>query len=150
MQLFRNSYFKLDYDPTTDVLFVDLPDMRTAGLSEAKLCFSIMLDYVMNYHIRNILLDSSKAVVEVEDTLYHALIYEVSMQLKSTSLQRVARVVSNLPELEVNAVLVQGEVLESQGPVYKIQNFSTKEQAFAWLSVKTTQGDQTQNSSIPC
>ncbi len=136
MQLVQNSYFKLDYDPAADVLFVSLPDMRTAGLSEARICFDMMIDYVKNYHIRNILLDSSKAVVEVDDTLYHDLIYDVSIRLKSTPLQRVARVVSNLPKLEENAVLVQGEVLESPAPVYMIKNFSSKEQAYLWLSGK--------------
>ncbi|WP_276496629.1 hypothetical protein [Pontibacter litorisediminis] len=137
MEIFRTSYFRLTYDASSDVLFVRLPDMRTAGLSEAKYCFDIMVNSVKNYHIRNILLDSSQAVVEVENELYHELIYEVSMQLKDTCLQRVARVVSDSSALEERAVMVQGEVLESEAPVYQIQNFSNSENAFTWLSGKS-------------
>lgn len=136
MILFSNSYFKLDYEASGDILFVTLPDMSTAGLSEAEQCFEIMVEHVKNYHVHNLLLDSSKAVVEVDDAAYHRLIYQVSMLLKKTRLQKVARIVSNMTRLEKMAVQVQGEVLKSQPETYQIQNFTSKELALEWLTDK--------------
>jgi len=81
MVIFENGYFRLDYTLSTDILGVDLPDMRTAGLSEAERCFEIMVEHVRNYNIHRLLLDSSKAIVEVGDAEYNQLIYQVSMDL---------------------------------------------------------------------
>lgn len=133
MILFKNGFFQLDYDPSTDILFVTLPDMRQARLSEAKRCFEIMLDHVKNYHVHNLLLDSSKAAVEVGEKEYNKLIFQVSMELKQTHLKKVARVVSSILKLEEMAVRVQQQVLENQPKAYQIKNFTSKEQALKWF-----------------
>lgn len=136
MILFDNGFFNLDYDPSTDTLFVILPDMRTTGVSEARQCFEILVEHVNNYHVHNLLLDSRKAVVEVSDTEYHDLIYEVSINLKKTRLKKVARLVSNILKLEKMATEVQAEVSTSSPPTYLIQNFTSKESALEWLTGK--------------
>jgi len=132
MVIFENGYFRLDYTLSTDILGVDLPDMRTTGLSEAERCFEIMVEHVRNYNIHRLLLDSSKAVVEVGDAEYNRLIYQVSMDLMKTNLKRVARIVSSTTELEKMAVKVQQAVLQSPS-TYQIQNFTSKQPASQWL-----------------
>lgn len=134
MKIFSNGFFQLEYNASTDIIFVALPDMRTAELSEAKLCFKILVEHVRNYHVGNLLLDSSKAVIEVGDTEYNRLIYRVSMNLKETRLKKVARVVSRNVKLEGMAVQVQGEVLKREPATYQIKNFTSKELALEWLT----------------
>ncbi|WP_439880714.1 hypothetical protein ACSX1A_16345 [Pontibacter sp. MBLB2868] len=111
-----------------------LPEMRTSGLSEAERCFEILVEFVKNYHVQNLLLDSSQAEVEVGEASYNALIYNVSMQLKETRLKKVARVVSSNVKLEEMAILVQGQVLENNPATYQIQNFSNRDMALKWLT----------------
>ncbi|QNF32251.1 hypothetical protein HUW51_05710 [Adhaeribacter swui] len=136
MILFNNGYFTLDYDPTTDTLFVDLPEMRTQELSEAKHCFDIMVEHVNNYHVHYLLLDSRKAVVQVDNAAYHQLIYQVSQKLKYTHLKKVARLASSDSTLEGMANKVQQHVLKSEPASYLIQNFTSREQALEWLTGK--------------
>ncbi|WP_018476260.1 hypothetical protein [Pontibacter roseus] len=138
MILFSNGFFQLEYDAPTDILSVALPDMSLAGLSEARRCFDIMLEHVKNYHVRNLLLDSSGASVQVSETEYNKLIYQVSMALKQTRLKKVARIVSSGPQLEEMAVRVQGQVLESPPSAYQIKNFTSREAALQWLSRKAS------------
>ena len=95
-----------------------------------------MIEHVKNYNITNLLLDSSQAIVGVEDKEYHALIFKVSMKIKETGLKKVARVKSNLPGLEKNAVQVQTQVLTTGPDTYQIKNFNNKTEAFGWLSEK--------------
>lgn len=137
MILFTNGFFQLEYDASIDVLCVVLPDMRVNALSEAERCFEIMVEHVQNYHVQNLLLDSSKAVVEVGNSEYNQLIYRVSMNLKQTRLKKVARIVSESTQLEMMAILVQGEVLESLPATYQIQNFTNQELALEWLTDKS-------------
>ncbi|PSR51967.1 hypothetical protein AHMF7605_29095 [Adhaeribacter arboris] len=136
MILFDNGHFLLDYDSSTDTLFVTLPDMQTPALSQAELCFEIMVDHVRNYNIHHLLLDSSQAVVEVAEPEYHDLIYRVSLQLQKTNLRKVARLVSATTPLEAMARRVQQDVLSSEAPTYLIQNFTDREQALTWLTGK--------------
>lgn len=136
MKLFCNGFFELDYHASTDIIFMALPDMRTAELSEAKLCFEVLVEHVRNYHVENLLLDSGKAAVEVGDMEYNRLIYQVSMSLKKTRLKKVARVASRNARLEEMAVRVQGEVLESEPATYQIKNFTSRELAWEWLTDK--------------
>ncbi len=136
MILFSNGFFQLEYDASTDIIFVALPDLSTADLSEAKRCFEILVEHVRNYHVQNLLLDSSKAVVEVGDTEYNRLIFQVSMDLKKTRLKKVARLASRNTKLERMAVEVQGEVLKSGPAAYQIKNFTSRELALEWLTAK--------------
>ena len=134
MKLFSNGYFELNYSASADVLSLSLPDMVTSGLSEAENCFNIMLDHVKNYHVSNLLLDSSNANVDVEDEAYHNLIFNVSMKLKETRLQKVARVSCTIEDLEKNAVKVQERVLKTPPKSYLIKNFCDKDAAMKWLT----------------
>lgn len=134
MKLFSNGYFQLDYTAANDIISLALPDMQSAGLSQAEQCFNIMLEHVKNYHVKNLLLDSSKAIVEVDDEAYHKLIYQVSMKLKETRLMKVARIASATEGLEKMAKKVQESVINTQPATYKIRNFTNKEEAMEWLT----------------
>ncbi len=136
MKLFSNGFFQLDYSAATDILSMKLPDMQTAGLSEAEHCFDTMLEHVKNYHVKNLMLDSTNANVNVGDEEYHDLIFRVSMKLKETRLQKVARLNSAKEDLEKNAVKVQQQVLSTMPDTYKIRNFNNPEDAVNWLTDK--------------
>ncbi len=75
MKLFSNGFFQIEYSASSDVISVALSNMNTAGLSEVKVCFELLVAHVRNYQVENLLLDSSQAVVEVADTAYNQLIY---------------------------------------------------------------------------
>ncbi|RDC58842.1 hypothetical protein [Adhaeribacter pallidiroseus] len=126
MILFDDGSFLLDYDSASDTIFVTLPDMRMHKLSEAEECFRIMVNYVNDYQVQNILLDSSRAMVEVEDTQYNHLIYRVSLQLKQTHLKKVARLVSSIPKLEAMAHWIQAQVLTTPPSSYLIKTLPAK------------------------
>lgn len=136
MKIFSNGYFELEYDPSSDIIFMALPDMQAQELSEARMCFEILEEHIRNYHVGNLLLDSSKAAIGVGEAEYNRLIYHVSMNLKKTRLKKVARVVSVNANSEDWAVRVQGEVLKREPSSYQIRNFRSRELALEWLTAK--------------
>lgn len=67
MVLFDNSLIKLDYDPATDILAVEYPDLHDFLLSEIKRSIDTLVDTVKHYDVKRLLLDSTRTVVAVSD-----------------------------------------------------------------------------------
>lgn len=132
MILYQNSIITLDYNPATDILSVTLPDIQAHSISEVARCFDIIVEHVISYDIKKILLDSSKTVVEVDDEAYRSLILQFSMKLLKTRLQKIARIGTPVASQEQRANQVAEEIQQAN-PVAAYQNFTGKAAALDWL-----------------
>ncbi|MEJ8804397.1 hypothetical protein [Pontibacter sp. H249] len=133
MILFSNGLILLDYNPADDILSVELPDMQEMTLPEVRRSFQIVIENIINYDIKNLLLDSSKAIVEVEDEEYKAVILQFGTDLMRTRLQRLARVGSTRPVQEKRAANVSEEVKQELNLPIKFGNFTIRADAMNWL-----------------
>ena len=61
MILFQNSLLTLAYNPSSDILEVNYPDLYEFLLPEIKHSIDIMIDNVRNYDVKRVLLDSMTA-----------------------------------------------------------------------------------------
>jgi hypothetical protein len=136
MILFTNGLIVLDYSPAGDVLCVELPDLQEITLPEVRRSFQIVVENIINYDIKNLLLDSSKAIVEVEDEEYKAVILQFGTDLMRTRLQKLARVGSAKLVQEKRAVSVSEEVRQGLNLPVKFGNFSNRADAMNWLQEK--------------
>jgi hypothetical protein len=132
MLIYHNSIITLDYNPATDILSVALPDIQAHSISEVERCLDIIVEHVISYDVKKILIDSSKAVVEVEDEAYRNLMLQFSQALMKTRLQMVARIGTPVAAQERRANLVAEEVHQSN-PLVAYQNFTGKAAALDWL-----------------
>lgn len=133
MIIANNGLITLDYDPATDILSVDLPDVRSFSLGEVERSLQILVDAIINYDIKKLFLDSSKAVVEVDDEAYRRLILKFSMDLMKTRLLKLARIGSAIDHQEQRANMVAGEIRQQQQLAIDFQNFRTRTEAVDWL-----------------
>ena len=67
MVLFDNSLIRLDYNPATDILEVEYPDLYDYLLSEIRRSIDTLLDTVKNYDVKRLLLDSTRTIISVGD-----------------------------------------------------------------------------------
>ncbi|GHA80015.1 hypothetical protein [Pontibacter akesuensis] len=134
MIVYHNSIITLDYDPATDILEVALPDMQAHSISEVERCLHIIVEHVISYDVKKLLLDSSKAVVEVEDETYRSLILQFSRELINTRLQKVARIATPVASQEHRANLMAQEVHQLK-PAVAYENFAGRAAALDWLLV---------------
>ena len=134
MIIYQNSIITLDYNPSTDILSVALPDIQAHSISEVERCFDIIVEHVISYDVKKILLDSSKAVVDVEDEAYRSLILQFSRELMKTRLQKIARIATLVASQERRATLVTEEVYQlNPDPIAAYQNFTDQAEALEWL-----------------
>lgn len=130
--IYQNSIVTLEYEPATDILSVALPDIQVFSLKEVERCLGIIVEHVISYDVKKVLLDSSKAVVDVENEAYHNLMLQFGKDLMKTRLQKIARVSTSLPAQESRANRVAGALLQLD-PGGEYQNFTTKAAALNWL-----------------
>ncbi len=132
MIIYSNSIITLEYEPATDVLSVALPDIQDFSISEVERCLNIIVEHVISYDVKKILLDSSKAVVEVQDEAYRNLMLQFGKQLMTTRLQKIARIGSAVAAQEDRASQV-AEAMQQFSPTGSYQTFTSKEVALKWL-----------------
>jgi len=133
MIIFSNGLVTLDYDPATDILAVDLPDIRNFGITEVERSLQIVVETITNYDIKKLFLDSSKAIIEVDDEAYRNIILNFSRDLMKTRLKYLARIGSSLASQEKRANKVAQEAIQVTALPILFRNFSNTTEALAWL-----------------
>jgi hypothetical protein len=133
MILFQNSIIKLDYTPATDILDVEYPDLHGFMLPEIKLNIDIMVDNIVNYDVKKILLDSSHTIISVSAEESRDVATYLAAGLLKTRVQKVARVQSNNISVETTARNNMQHIQESLPLPFQLQNFTGKADAIDWL-----------------
>ena len=131
--LIHSGIITLDYSPATDVLVTSMPDVKEFSLSEVSFCLGLIVENVRNYHIKNLLLDSSNSVVEVEDEAYRAITMKFAMALMGTRLKKVARVGTADADREQKSARLSADIRQEVNLPVEFRNFATKEEAMEWL-----------------
>lgn len=103
-----------------------MPDIRQPELTQVSYCLGIIIEAVQNYHIRSLLIDCSKSVIEVEDSTYNAIARKFSTALKATNLKKLAWVVA--PKAKLYTALTK-----ELSPPIELVGFSGKAEAMKWL-----------------
>ena len=92
----------------------------------------MIVEHIISYDVKKLLLDSSRTIVDVESEAYHNLMLQFGKELIKIRLQKTARVATSLPALEGRANKVAG-ALQQSGHGSDYQNFPTKAAALKWL-----------------
>lgn len=132
MILFQNSLIKLDYDPATDILSVDMPHITYDLDADFARALDIIVENVRNYDVKYLLIDASKSVIDLESGRYTELVTKFSYDLRATRLQKGARVVS---ANKMREEIVQ-EVIDDVHQTLIYQSFTDTNVALDWLKNK--------------
>lgn len=129
-----NKFLKLDYNPKTDVLQVEWPNMHDYTLPEVKYIIGELVETVKNYDVKRILADTRRSQITIPMDAYSHIINEMTLQLATTRLQKFAKIHTHNPDREAvsdyAASLVVGTI--------QYRTFDTIAEAMAWL----TESDQ--------
>ncbi|MGV3539063.1 MAG: hypothetical protein ACO1OQ_04585 [Rufibacter sp.] len=133
MVLFENGILKLDYNPATDILEVAYPDLVGYLLPEIKNSIEVLIDTLVNYDVKRLLLDSSNTSVSVSPQESQEITVYLVTGLAKTRLQKVARLQSGSQAVESTAAHNVHHVKQKGLLTFPVENFTEKRQAVAWL-----------------
>ncbi|MBF9255044.1 hypothetical protein I2I11_17230 [Pontibacter sp. 172403-2] len=134
MVLFQNSIVKLDYNPATDILEIEYPDLHGYLLLEIKHNIDIIVDIIKSYDVKRLILDSTRTVISVSEEESREIAMYLAMGVMKTRVQKVARLESYNSTLEEAAQNNVRHIEESQLLPFLIKNFTCKADAVAWLT----------------
>jgi hypothetical protein len=91
------------------------------------------VEAINSYDIKKLFLDSSKAVIEVDDEAYRNVILTFSQDLLKSRLQKLARMGSSIARQELRATKVTDDIRQANTITVDFQNFGSRDEAIAWL-----------------
>ena len=129
MIIFKNGFICLFFDPATDTLSFEMPNVDSVVMPEMKRSLDIIVEHTRNYDAKKILLDARNTDIGVEEDDYAELIEAFYYNLSSTRVQYIARVVKSESKRE-NIIK---RVLDAAALPMQIQRFTLEADARKWL-----------------
>ncbi|QHL87984.1 hypothetical protein GU926_11305 [Nibribacter ruber] len=136
MILFQNRLIVLEYRPGTDVLSVDWPSVSAYDLTEVERSLSTLVEYITNYDVKRLLIDSTKAVIspDLDMVEYQAIVTEFAYKLQKTRLQKSARIMHADLAREATSQQISEDISRKARLTVENRNFTDKAEALAWLT----------------
>jgi hypothetical protein len=136
MILIDNGVVKLDYDPATDILHVNYPDLHGYLVPEINYNIDLIVDQVRSYDIKYLLLDARQTVVSIDAEASRKVAVYLASSLTKTRLKKVARVASPNPALEKRSESTIQTITTTIELPYQLNSFTEVEEAINWLKQK--------------
>lgn len=136
MILYQNSFVVLDYEPTTDILAFEWPNVEAYLLPEAKRTLKTLVEYVRNYDVKRLLIDESKTTVSpelIDSPEYKEVLMEFVCDLTKTRLQKSARIVALDKDREAKTKKLTTEIIQEIKLNISNKDFTNKSEAQSWL-----------------
>lgn len=126
---------KLEYNPATDILDVKYPNLFGYLLPEIKHSIDTLLETVISYDVKKLLLDSRETMVSIKPEESKDISVYLASGLVNTRLQKLARLQSADAEVEGRAEGNFHLIKNSLKLSYELRIFSDKDKAMAWLTL---------------
>lgn len=133
MILYDNGFIKLDYNPSTDILYVKCPDVQEMDLLYIYTAINIVVEAVANYDIKKCIVDASKTNMHVSSENHNIVMNHLASGLLATRLQKLARISSKDHAREERVKSYVKETEEEVKPAITFQNFTSRASATRWL-----------------
>jgi hypothetical protein len=122
---------KLNYNPATDVLSVEWPDIHGYNVEEIRAALGDIVLNIRNFGVRRLLVDSRKAVISISNGEYDRMTTQCIKELVASPIEKVARIESGDAAREA---WVAG-LVKARGAAIAFRNFATREEAVKWLEL---------------
>ena len=129
MVIYKNGFICLYFDPATDILTFEMPNVDNVVMPEMKRTLDIIVEHARNYDVKRILLDARNTDIWVEAGDYAGIIAPFYKNLEATRVQRVARIVK--PDSKREHIVKK--VLEVAPQSIQVRQFTDEISASEWL-----------------
>lgn len=127
----------LHYDPATDILHIDWPELDRVEPGEVDQNFALIKDVINQYFIKRFLLDARKTSHLPDTELLREQMIKFFMQLSGTTLQKVARLgSSNLQRAAIAEIVkdvLTSDVTCANQQTFQFRDFENEDLATKWL-----------------
>ncbi|WP_276497087.1 hypothetical protein [Pontibacter litorisediminis] len=123
-------FIKLEFDPATDVLYLEWPNIHDYTVYELRFILTELVSTIKHYDIKKVLADSRNSDLTLPEQEYEAIVAQFAEELCGTRLQKFARLTTGQPPREKAAQKAAEHVKDR----FEVRGFYTLEEAMAWLN----------------
>ena len=134
MILYNNSLIKINYNPATDILDIAYPDLHEYLLPEIRHSIDKLVENIISYDVKRLLLDSSHTIVAVEPEKSREVTTYLVAGISKTRIQKLARLQSFNPSVESTAENNIRHVNQIMSLPFELRNFTSRDLATQWLA----------------
>lgn len=125
-----SKFLKLEYNPATDILYVEWPDIYEYSSPELKFILGEVLNTIRSYDVKKVLADSTRSRVTLNPVEYEEIVDQFTKNLMDTRLEKFARLTTGQGFREYAA----GKAAEALQGICNVENFYDLEEAINWLN----------------
>ncbi len=129
MVIYKNGFLTLNYEPASDILSFEMPNVDDVVMPEMKRSLAVIVEHVRNYDVKRILLDARQTNIWVDEDSYACIISEFYRNLMTTRVQKIARIVT--PDSKREKIVLN--LLNNMTPSVEVQRFIEVGAALEWL-----------------
>lgn len=144
MVIYKNGFLRLDYEPATDILSFEMPNVDDIVMPEMKRSLTVIVEHVRNYDVKRVLLDARQTNIWVDEDSYACIISEFYRNLMATRVQKVARIVK--PDSIREKIVLN--LLTNMTLSVEVQRFTEVSAALEWLKSDVLPKPRLQSLSI--
>jgi tRNA nucleotidyltransferase (CCA-adding enzyme) len=144
MVIYKNGFLKLDYEPSTDILSFEMPNVDDVVMPEMKRSLAVIVDNVRNYDVKRVLLDARQTNIWVDESSYACIISEFYQNLMTTRVQKIARLIN--PDSIREKVVYR--LLNTMSLSVEVQRFTEVDAALNWLKSEVSPMPKLQSISV--
>lgn len=135
MLLNSELYIETDYNPSTDIIQVRMPDMSNITLGEMRYNIGALADTIRVFDIRKVLIEQSASGMSHEMRAFHTTMCVFFCEaFSNTRVERLARIQHTDAVLEENSQRCILECTEKGGKQMLVKTFVCREDALRWLA----------------
>jgi hypothetical protein len=134
INLDSDSFIKLEYDPTHDILFGYCPDFTSMNMVETNQAFQEVVKTLLQHGITKLMIDSRLSYMDVSLHQHKAVLELFALNLYSTKLQKFARIMTEDEERESSVL----QVVDEGNIAFAFQNFKDIPSAVEWLTSQSS------------
>ena len=133
MVIYSDSLIHLDFDPKTDILKVNWPDLIEEPMLIVRPTINKILDSIKYFNVSKLLIDTKDTDTNIREEDFRKLSQEFVAALATSNLKKLARIIYAEPIREVRARILIEELSVRLGNEFISQEFTDKNKALAWL-----------------
>ncbi|QHL86818.1 hypothetical protein GU926_04940 [Nibribacter ruber] len=134
INLDQDSFIKLEYDATHDILFGYCPDFTDMNMKESNNAFKEVVKTLLQHGITKLMIDSRLSYLDVSSQQHKAVLELFALNLYSTKLKKFARIMTEDDQRE-NSVL---QVIDEGNIPFAFKNFKDIPSAVEWLKSQSS------------
>ncbi|MFT2009101.1 hypothetical protein ACMA1I_10535 [Pontibacter sp. 13R65] len=128
-----NNLIRLEYNPVTDILVVEWPDIYSYTISEANHTLQAIINAIKHYDVKKLLIDGRRTIIGIPQSEYEIILQNFSRELKDSRLKMVARIESENATKELQMKQLTSSF--KQKATIDYQSFASVSEALAWLEI---------------